>query len=583
MPSRLRLVVVMSLSALLVGQGIPDPAPGSELRDLIEGWRADRGAVDRRYAAAMSEVGRQRRRELHEGWRTRLQALDFATLSRPAQIDWLLFDNHLRRELASIDRERGRDVEVAVLLPWTSAVVTLLEARERVEPVDASATAEQVSALAEQVESALAALRSGKKPAATLARRAADRSAALQAGLGEWFRFRDGYDPMFSWWLRKPYDAAKAALDRTERFLRDDCIGKADDGGEPLVGDPIGKAALLEDLQFEFIPYSPQELVQLAEREFAWCDTEFGVASTDLGFAGDWRRAQEHVKGLHVGPGEQPQLILRLAAEAEQFLRSHDLVTVPPLASETWRMQMMAPARQLVSPFFLGGECIIVSFPTDQMAHRDKLASMRGNNIHFARATVHHELIPGHHLQQFMQARHRPYRRLFETPFWIEGWALYWEMLLYELGFPDAEPGAGGAPPGRPSSAADRVGMLFWRKHRCARIIFSLRYHLGEWTAAQCIDFLVSRVGHDRQTATAEVRRSILGNYSPLYQAGYMLGGLQLRALRAELVGAGKLTLRAFHDAVLRENCMPIELLRAALGDAPLVRDFEPSWRFYER
>ena len=53
-------------------------------------------------------------------------------------------------------------------------------------------------------------------------------------------------------------------------------------------------------------------------------------------------------------------------------------------------MQMMSAARQRVNPYFTGGEVISVSFPNDQMDHRDKLMSMRGNNIHFARATVHY-------------------------------------------------------------------------------------------------------------------------------------------------------------------------------------------------
>ncbi len=61
--------------------------------------------------------------------------------------------------------------------------------------------------------------------------------------------------------------------------------------------------------------------------------------------------------------------------------------------------------------------------------------SMRGNNRHFSRATVHHELIPGHHLQGYMNQRHRTYRGPFRTPFWGEGWALYWEMLLWDLDF----------------------------------------------------------------------------------------------------------------------------------------------------
>ena len=244
-----------------------------------------------------------------------------------------------------------------------------------------------------------------------------------------------------------------------------------------------------------------------------------------------------------------------------------DLVTVPPLAKEGWRLEMMSPARQRVSPFFLGGEVIRVSFPTDEMTHDEKRMSMRGNNIHFSRATVHHELIPGHHLQGFMNERYNSHRGLFRTPFWTEGWALYWEMRLWDLGFP--------------STPEDRVGMLFWRMHRAARIIFSLSFHLERMTPGEAISFLIDRVGHEPANATAEVRRSFNGTYSPLYQAAYMLGGLQIRALHEQLVVGGRLTERAFHDAILQGGTMPIEMVRARLlGEAP-GRDFRAGWRFY--
>ena len=161
-------------------------------------------------------------------------------------------------------------------------------------------------------------------------------------------------------------------------------------------------------------------------------------------------------------------MIRELALEAIAYLDANDLVTIPPLCRDSWRMTMMSPEQQLVNPFFLGGETIIVSYPTSTMAHEAKLMSMRGNNRHFARATVHHELIPGHHLQGYMAARHKAYRRLFGTPFFGEGWALYWELLLWDRGFA--------------KSPENRVGMLFWRMHRCARIIFSLGFHLGTMT-----------------------------------------------------------------------------------------------------
>ena len=231
-------------------------------------------------------------------------------------------------------------------------------------------------------------------------------------------------------------------------------------------------------------------------------------------------------------------------------------------------MEMMTPDRQLVNPFFTGGEVISVSYPTDNMTFEERMMSMRGNNIPFSRSTVFHELIPGHWLQQFMTERYRAYRRPFSTAFWSEGNAFYWEMLLWDLGFP--------------RTPEERAGMLFWRMHRCARIIFSLSFHLGLWTPEQCVEFLVKDVGHEVDNATAEVRRSFNGSVPPLYQCAYMLGALQFRAMHKELVESGKMTDREYHDAILHEGEMPLEILRADLTNQKLSRNFHTSWKFYE-
>jgi uncharacterized protein (DUF885 family) len=91
---------------------------------------------------------------------------------------------------------------------------------------------------------------------------------------------------------------------------------------------------------------------------------------------------------------------------------------------------------------------------------------------------------------------------------------------------------------------------------------------------------LIDRVGHEPTAAAAEVRRSIMGGYGPLYQAAYMLGGLQLRALHKEIVQQGKMTNRQFHDAVLQQNSVPIEMIRAALTDEKLDANQKTKWRF---
>ena len=124
--------------------------------------------------------------------------------------------------------------------------------------------------------------------------------------------------------------------------------------------------------------------------------------------------------------------------------------------------------------------------------------------------------------------------------------------------------------------------MLFWRMHRCARIIFSLNYHLGKMTPQQCIDLLVDKVGHEYANAEAEVRRSFEGSYGPLYQIAYMIGALEIYSMRKEMVDSGKMPEKQFHDLIMTQNAMPIEILRAKVTGKPLDKNHKASWRFLD-
>jgi hypothetical protein len=362
-------------------------------------------------------------------------------------------------------------------------------------------------------------------------------------------------------------NACERHIARIDSVPEADPPRKTDTSGIP--GAARGRTGLLFDLADELIPYTPEELIALANKEFAWHEEEMKKASREMGLGEDWKKAVEKVKGMHVPPGAQPAAVRDMLLEAIDYVRARDLVTVPQIASESLHMSMMSPEAQLSNPFFLGGSQIIVSYPTNTMEYEARLQSMRGNNIPFSHAVAHHEMIPGHNLVGFIAARYAGYRARIggSTPFFGEGWPLYWELLLYDMGFHD--------------TPEERVGALFWRMHRCARIIFSLMFHTGQWSPQECIDFLVDRVGHERDNATAEVRRSFQGNYSPLYQASYLLGGLQLRGLRKELVETGQMTNRQFHDEILRQGSMPIALVRLALTSQKLTRDMPLDWKFY--
>lgn len=538
----------------------------SELRPYMERYVLDRGNLQRTYNVELSPRRAARMKEFYREWLDTLAALNFERLSQDGKVDYVLFRNFLEREAARLDLDAKAQAEFSGLVPFASVIIDLEEARRRMEPVQAQAAAATLTQLARLVDEAKRAAESSGRGQPAHERRVLHARAgaavnSLRTSLRQWYGFYNGYDPLFTWWNEQPYKAADTALQNYASVLRP---ARADE----IVGNPIGRDGLLAELRAEMIPYTPEELIAIANKEFAWCEGEMKKAAREMGFGDDWKRALEKVKTMHVEPGRQPQIIRDLALEAEKFLDEHDLVTVPKLARETWRMEMMSAERQLVNPFFTGGEVISVSFPTSSMTYEQKMMSMRGNNVPMSRATVFHELIPGHHLQLFMGARYKPYRsQIGGTPFITEGWALYWELLLYDMKFQ--------------KTPEDRVGALFWRMHRCARIIFSLSFHMGKMTPEECINFLVDRVGHERDNATGEVRRSFGGGYGPLYQAAYLLGGMQIYALHKELVGSGKMTVKQFNDAILKENRLPVELLRASLAKLPLSRDYTTRWKFY--
>lgn len=546
-------------------QDTTDPSLTS-MRSLLEQFDTDEDALQRSYSTPQSASKRRRFDDFYSDWQEKLQAVDFEGLSQSSKIDYLLLSNKLRHSRRTLKLQQQREDDYQDLVPFRSDIVKLSEDKRQMKPVEPRKAAEVLVNIASQIDKVSADIEAEKLTTSkVIANRAVRGIDALRRSLSDWHRFHDGYDPLFSWWTKQPYAKVNTKLRELSQLVERKMVGR---DKLALIGDPIGEEALVLELQSEMIPYTPEELLQIAEKEFEWCRKEMARAATDLGHDGDWSKAIEYVKGLHEEPGDQPQMIRELALEATNYIKDNKLVSVPPLCEELWRMSMLSPERQLVSPFFLGGEVIQVAFPTDAMEHSDKLMSLRGNNRHFARATVHHELIPGHHLQGFMSSRYQTHRRQFRTPFLIEGWALHWEMLLWDRGFQ--------------RSAEDRVGMLFWRAHRCARIIFSLKFHLKQMSAEECVELLVNDVGHERANATAEVRRSIQGNYGPLYQAAYMLGGLQMRALHQQLVGTGQMTDKEFHDAVLLENSIPLEMIRASLLELPLERNFEANWRFYD-
>lgn len=544
---------------------------GEPVKELIQQVYADVEDLNKVYIFRYSPEYFSRMRAYYGNTLQQLQAIPFATLPVGEQVDYILLKRKADQELQHIAENETLYNSLLPVIPFAPAIMSMQVNRRRGDTPDAEKIAATLGKVQEDVKAAMAALKQKSTLTPATARKAAEIVGDLRNGLKNVYTFYYGYEPAFTRLVKQPYAQTDTLLQQYAQFLEQELADKSDKtlDASGIKGTPIGRAALIAQLQYEMIPYTPEELVEMANREFAWCDAEMLKASAAMGFGKDWKKAMEKVKENHVAPGRQPELIHRLADEAIKFVEDSNLVTVPPLAKEAWRMFMLSKEQQRFAPFFLGGESILVAYPTDDMDEDTRNMSLRSNNYAFSHATVFHELIPGHNLQGFMNKRNKPYRRMFSTPFSVEGWALYWEMLLWNKNFH--------------STPEQKVGALFWRKHRCARIIFSLNYHLGKWTPQQCIDFLVERVGHERFSASSEVRRSFEGDYGPLYQIAYMMGGLQLRALHHELIDSGKMTELQFHDAFLHENAIPVEMFRAIITNQQLSPDFKTQWRFADQ
>jgi uncharacterized protein (DUF885 family) len=709
------LCVFLTLTPRAQDQAVPAnltsllAAPQSEMRMVTQRYTLDRGTLSGNYAngsvgrgggrgarggnaapappapvlipISPARIARLKRFDMN--WQSALGKIDAAKLTATAKTDLEALKKTVAENLQRLDTEAQTLGQAMTVVPFAPKIVQLVEARIRIEDMNAQRAAATITDVTKELARLTATPPRVGREQALLGANAVDQIRTIAT---EWFTFYDGYDPLFTWWMEQPFKKADDALKVYGAVLRDKVAAenlpvpatptttepiqpvaqlkfadvpdlaeiialpqdemrevvarfttsvgsggrgansappreaafyqswlaalktldfdtlsrnaqvdylfirrtaeaqiarastkldpnpprKPDSSGIP--GPARGRDGLIQDLSEAMIPYTPEELIALAEKEFEWCDREMLKASREMGFGNEWKKAIEKTKDGAVPPGGQPRMIKDLLTEAVDYLRANNLVTVPAVGAESLRMIMMTPERQIVNPFFTGGAQISVSYPTNTMDYDARIQSMRGNNPGFSHATAFHEMIPGHNLVAFMGSRFNDYRANLPGggAFFGEGWPLYWELILYDMGF-DKTP-------------EQRVGALFWRMHRCARIIFSLKFHMGQWSPQEAIDFLVDRVGHERDNATAEVRRSFdpAAGYNALYQAAYLLGGLQLRGLRKEVVETKIMTNAQFHDEILRQGSMPIALLRLAVNRRlPLTRDMTIDWKFY--
>ena len=253
----------------------------SRLRGVIEKYDADAGILNRFYSAPLSTNRVDRFTELNMEWSRILKSFDFASLNHDDQIDYVLFRNFLEHEQKELARNAAQIEEMSQLVPFAKTISNLEDERRKLVYPSAQKSADLLNDLKKVVVGTQRLVESGviAKPKRTVANRAAKAIGSLRATLQRWYGFHSGYDPEFTWWNAEPYKALDTSLQSYQTFVSEKLVGIRPDDNVTIIGDPIGRDALMEELAYEMIPYTPEELIELANKEFAWCEAEMKKAS----------------------------------------------------------------------------------------------------------------------------------------------------------------------------------------------------------------------------------------------------------------------------------------------------------------
>ncbi len=248
---------------------------------------------------------------------------------------------------------------------------------------------------------------------------------------------------------------------------------------------------------------------------------------------------------------------------ARTFLAETGLVTLPPgercvvEPSPVFQRPVLGVASYNSPPAFSDSWTghFFVPFAPDGTPEAEIQQRLEANSWGDIPTTSVHEAYPGHHWHLVMRKRNpSAVRRIFGTPYFSEGWALYAERMMRERGF-----------------FTDPIQELFHLNStifRAARIVVDTSLHLGEMTFDEAVTFMHERAGLPEPTARAEV-----GRYCswPTQASAYLTGCLEiLRIRRAWLDGQGfegvtpdrvpVAAIREFHDTLTGSGSLPLGL-----------------------
>ncbi len=291
----------------------------SEMRDYIAQYQADVSSLTRKYEIKESDEYYTRFDRLYNDWLKKMNGIPFEGMSQDGKVDYVLLRNEIDKDLHSLQKNKIEFDQIQTTIPFASKIMALVQQRRIGSQLNGEQTARIFNDIKKDLQATQKEIEKLTKYSDKNSKKAVAAVKDYKDVVNELFSFYNEYDPQFSWWANVPHTELDSAFSLYILFLKTWKASGKDDGSG-IIGSPIGKDEIIKSLQSEFISYSPEELIEVANKEFAWCEKEMLKASQEMGFGSDWKKALEKVKEDHVEPGKQPELVAFLANEAIDYL-----------------------------------------------------------------------------------------------------------------------------------------------------------------------------------------------------------------------------------------------------------------------
>jgi uncharacterized protein (DUF885 family) len=321
----------------------------------------------------------------------------------------------------------------------------------------------------------------------------------------------------------------------------------------------------------EVLPDDARQLRERGQREFDRLDAEMRALAADATGNPDYVAVLRENDAQHP-PTERAMLdaYTEWTERARQFLLDTGLVTFPAgetcavVPSPVFQRPVVGVASYIAPPAFSDSRRghFFVPFAPDGTSEAEIQSRLSNNSYGSIPTTAVHETYPGHHWHLVMRKGNRSnVRRVYSTPYFSEGWALYAERMMRERGFFD--------------DPLVQLHQLESSIFRALRIVIDTSLHMGEMTFGEAVEQMHTRLAMAEPTARAEV-----GRYCswPTQASSYLTGCLGILDIRGRWLAARGLAdvpvadldaavLREFHDTMASSGALPIGLAaRAMLG-----------------